>query len=201
MSKRKKTTTTKNTTTKVKLIKTLTALDKKHLLSYVNETGVIGAAYKIIYSVNDGDGPVMAKELCAKSIRKIDEMLSNAAQFNFNTEEEKNNLQNATNSLVHDFVNKQLASQFDGMDDRRVSEILFSMLTTYVFLTEKMQKYCEANKDNRVGIIVVYECEYNTVEDSLTTKLNVVPIGSLEKWMEVSTEFLAADNATILKEA
>lgn len=201
MSKRKKTTTTKNTTTKGKLVKKLTALDKKHFLSYVDETGVIGAAYKIIYSVNDGSEVTKAKELCAKSIRTIDEMLSNVAQFGFNTEEEVKNLQNATNSLVHDFVNGQLASQFDGMDDARVAEILFSMLTTYVFLTDKVKNYCAANKDNRVGIIVVYDCEYNTVEDSLTTKLTVVPIGPLEKWLGVSTDFLAADNATILKEA
>ena len=200
MSKRKKTPTTKNTTTKVKLVKKINELDMKHLLNHFNETGVIGVAYKITYSRIEQNDVVKLKELCAKSMETIDKMLTTATNFNFNTEEEMDNLQEAINSLIHDFVNGyKLASQFDGLNDKRVTEILFTMLSTYIFLKDDLRNYCTINKDNRVGILVEYHCEYNSVEDSMTSKLRVIPVGELENWMDVSTEFIAADNATIIK--
>ena len=201
MSKRKKTPTSKNTVTKVKLVKKINELDMKHLLTYGNQTGIIGCAYKITYARIEENEVVKVRELCAKSMETIEKTLSTATQFGFNTEEEIDILQNSINSLVHDFVNGQLASQFDGMDDARVTSIIFTMLSTYIFLKEDLKNYCAANKDNRVGILVEYHCEYNEVEDSMTAKLKVIPVGDIENWMDVSTEFLAAENATILKEA
>lgn len=195
MSKRKKTPTTKNTTTKVKLVKKINELDMKNLLTYGNQTGIIGCAYKIIYSEAD----VTLKEFCAKSIQTMDNMLATATSFNYSTEEEIGELQDGINTLVYDYVNKKLSSQFDGMDDKRVTEILFTMLSTYIFLKDDLRNYCTINKDNRVGILVEYHCEYNSVEDSMTSKLRVIPVGELENWMDVSTEFIAADNATLLK--
>ena len=195
MSKRKKTPTTKNTMTKVKLVKKINELDMKNLLTYGNETGVIGCAYKIVYSEND----LTLKEYCAKSIQTMDNMLTTATSFNYRTEEEIDELQYGLNTLVYDYVNKKLSSQFDGMDDKRISEILFTMLSTYVFLKDHVKQYCATKKEERVGLLITYHCEYNAVENSMSTNLKITSIGGLEEWMDRSTEFIAADNATLLK--
>lgn len=193
MSKRKKTTTTKNTTTKVKLVKKINALDMKHLLQYGNDEGLIGCAYKIIHNIIDGDTTAV-KMICGKSITPITKMLDKT-----DIDIDSLELSQDMGKLVHLYVTNELPEHLVELGEDKFTAMLMNMLSTYAFKHNDMTRYCNDNLHNRVGMLLTYECSYDVLKDEYTTDLSVSTVDSIERWMDVSTEFVARDNATMIR--
>jgi hypothetical protein len=200
MSKRKKTTTSKNTQpklTKVQLTKKITALDRTELQKLADQTGIIGAAFRINYHLVKGTYN-RTEAVCSKCIQPMTKLLATAERYDLN-DEEIEQLGNSTAMLAHKIFNHEFPEYAGNLDLAAQADILFTMLMGYVFSKQETIDYCAANKDGRVGILVVFNVKYDLEEDEFDTNLSIKSRDNFEQWIIDSNELVAEDKATILK--
>jgi hypothetical protein len=201
MSKRKKTTTSKNTQrklTKVQLLKKINTIELVEIAKLAGQTGIMGAAFRINY--HEVDGTLNRKEsMCSKCIQPIEKLLSSTERHAIKTKEDRDELGNALAVLTSNIYNQELPESIAHYDLSAQASTLMTMLMTYSFATDEMKKYCAENKDGRVGILVVYNVKYNVETDEFDTNLSIKSRDNFETWIIDSNELIAEDNATLLK--
>jgi len=201
MSKRKKTTTSKNTQpklTKVQLTKKINAIDSIEIAKLAGQTGIIGAAFRINY--HQVAGTLNRKEsMCSKCIQPIEKVLAKLECYGIETEEDREDLGDAIAATVSQLYNNDLPKSMAELDFTTQVTTLFTMLMAYVFATDDMKNYCAKKKQGRVGILVTYNVRYDVETDECQTNLRINSRDNFETWIIDSTELISDDNATILK--
>jgi hypothetical protein len=201
MSKRKKTTTSKNTQpklTKVQLTKKIKAIDSIEIAKLAGQTGVIGAAFRINY--HQVAGTLNRKEsMCSKCIQPIEKVLNTTAHYGIETEEDREDLGNAIAATVSQLYNNDLPKSMADLDLATQVSTLFTMLMAYVFVTDEMKNYCADKKESRVGILVTYNVRYDVETDEFQTNLRINSRDNFETWIIDGTELISDDNATVIK--
>lgn len=200
MSKRKKTTTSKNTQpklTKVQLTKKITALDRIELAKVANQTGIIGCAFRINYEEVNGTHH-RQEGVCSKCIQPMAKLLATADRYGLSNEEVEN-LSESIAALTHKIYNNEFPEHAGSIDLAGQMDILFTMLMGYVFTKQDTKDYCEKYKDGKVGLLVVYNIIYDVETDEFQTNLAIRSREDFEQWMIDSTDLVSEEKATILK--
>jgi len=200
MSKRKKTPTSKNTQpklTKAQLTKKITAMDRIELEKVAGQKGIMGAAFRINY--HEKDGSFNRKEAaCSKCIQPMERLLSTPNRYGLN-QEELEEMATTTASLTHKIYNNQFPNKDPQYDLAGQMNVLFTMLMAYVFSKQNLIDYCIDKREATVGILVVFNVEYDVELDEFETNLSIRSRDNFEDWIIDSTELVSEDKATILK--
>ena len=201
-SKRKKTTTSKNTQpklTKVQLTKKINALDKRELAKLAGQTGIIGAAFRINYK-ELGDGYGRNEAVCSKCIQPMAKLLATGAHYGLvDNEGDDNALSNSVGVLTQQIYNEKVPASMAHFDLTKQMDILFTMLMAYVFTRDQIKEYCEKHKEGTVGINVVFDVTYTVEEDCYDTSLSIRSFDDFDRWTAASNDLIAEDKATILR--
>lgn len=205
MSKRKKTTTSKNTQpklTKAQLTRKINALDQIELGKLAGQTGIIGAAFRINY--HEVDGTYNKKEAtCSKCIQPMEKLLAFAERYQLvDNEGDDKALINSVGVLAKKIFSDEVFVSEESINHLNLAEkvdILFTMLMAHIFSMDDVINYCEENKNGSVGILVIFNVKHNVETNDYKTELSIKSIDDLKEWMIASNELVAEDKATILR--